>query len=298
MFAALAAYGLQHGLDAETTFTAIAVFRIVQSTVSMMPAIVAQSIGFYVSFRHIEVYLGQPEVDALEDRVACGAGGALGLDDAPADRAPGKSSLLAALIGETELVRGRVCVPAAAAAGVCVPAAAAAGGGALGAAGGLVLDDVAFVPQEPWLRKATVRDNILLGERFCAKRYACVHARSRPTCGRCQPATRRRLALARTLVRRSRLVVMDEATASVDFATDAALQRAIRGAELADSTLVCIAHRLRTVIDYDRILVLDEGRVAEFDTPARLLRRDGGLFHRLCEDSGELAQLERLAQGA
>ncbi|KAJ1731156.1 hypothetical protein LPJ61_002673 [Coemansia biformis] len=107
---------------------------------------------------------------------------------------------------------------------------------------------------------------------------------------------RQLVALARALVRRSRLVIMDEATASVDFATDAGVQQAIRGAEFADSTLICIAHRLRTVIDYDRIMVLDEGQIVEFDTPARLLRRDGGLFRRMCEASGELALLERLAR--
>ncbi len=59
---------------------------------------------------------------------------------------------------------------------------------------------------------------------------------------------------------------MDEATASVDFATDEALQNAIR-TEFKDSTLITIAHRLSSVIDYDRLLVLRDGSVAEFDTP-------------------------------
>lgn len=59
---------------------------------------------------------------------------------------------------------------------------------------------------------------------------------------------------------------MDEATASVDFATDEALQSAIR-TEFKESTLITIAHRLSSVIDYDRLLVLADGSVAEFDTP-------------------------------
>jgi ABC-type multidrug transport system ATPase subunit len=59
---------------------------------------------------------------------------------------------------------------------------------------------------------------------------------------------------------------MDEATASVDFATDEAIQRAIRS-EFKSSTLLTIAHRLSSVIDYDRLLVLSNGKVAEFDTP-------------------------------
>lgn len=59
---------------------------------------------------------------------------------------------------------------------------------------------------------------------------------------------------------------MDEATASVDFATDEAIQTAIRS-EFKESTLVTIAHRLSSVIDYDRLLVLADGTVGEFDTP-------------------------------
>ncbi|PIA14757.1 hypothetical protein COEREDRAFT_93717 [Coemansia reversa NRRL 1564] len=98
---------------------------------------------------------------------------------------------------------------------------------------------------------------------------------------------RQLVALARALVRRSRLIVMDEATASVDFDTDDRIQRTIRGPEFANSTLFCIAHRLRTVIDYDRILVLDKGKVAEFDTPHALLQRSDGIFRSMCEGSGE-----------
>ncbi|KAJ1731585.1 hypothetical protein LPJ72_003854 [Coemansia sp. Benny D160-2] len=97
--------------------------------------------------------------------------------------------------------------------------------------------------------------------------------------------------MARALVRRSKLIIMDEATASVDFDTDERLQRTIRGYEFANSTILCIAHRLRTVIDYDRVLVLDKGKVAEFDTPKNLLKKKGGIFRGMCEDTGELEHL-------
>ncbi|KAJ2614564.1 hypothetical protein EV177_002006 [Coemansia sp. RSA 1804] len=98
---------------------------------------------------------------------------------------------------------------------------------------------------------------------------------------------RQLVALARAMIRRSRLIIMDEATASVDFDADKRIQNTIRGPEFANSTLLCIAHRLRTIIDYDKVLVLDDGRVAEFDTPHNLLQNEGGIFRSMCEESGE-----------
>ncbi|KAJ2401507.1 hypothetical protein GGI23_001353 [Coemansia sp. RSA 2559] len=103
------------------------------------------------------------------------------------------------------------------------------------------------------------------------------------------------VALARALVRRSRLIVMDEATASIDFETDERIQQTIRGYEFANSTVFCIAHRLHTIIDYDRVLVLEKGRVAEFDTPQNLLQMEGGIFRTMCQKSGEYGQLLELA---
>ncbi|RUS27682.1 P-loop containing nucleoside triphosphate hydrolase protein, partial [Jimgerdemannia flammicorona] len=75
---------------------------------------------------------------------------------------------------------------------------------------------------------------------------------------------RQLLCLARALLKRTKIVLMDEATASVDFATDEAIQKTIQ-TEFVDCTILCIAHRLLTVIDYDRILVLDHGKIVEFD---------------------------------
>ena len=106
---------------------------------------------------------------------------------------------------------------------------------------------------------------------------------------------RQLVAMARALLRRSNLIIMDEATASVDFATDEALQKAIR-TEFKSSTLLTIAHRLSSVIDYDRLLVLSDGKVAEFDTPINLLRKDGSLFKSLCENSGKYRELYRAAE--
>ncbi|KAF9234112.1 ABC protein [Melanogaster broomeanus] len=92
------------------------------------------------------------------------------------------------------------------------------------------------------------------------------------------------LSLARALVKDCKVVVLDEATASVDLETDSKIQRTIQ-TEFSDCTLLCIAHRLRTIVSYDRILVLDAGRVAEFDTPYNLYQSEQGLFRGMCERS-------------
>jgi ABC-type multidrug transport system fused ATPase/permease subunit len=74
---------------------------------------------------------------------------------------------------------------------------------------------------------------------------------------------RQLLCLARALLKRSKVVLMDEATASVDFETDKAIQKTIM-TEFSECTILSIAHRLNTVIEYDRILVLDHGEILEF----------------------------------
>ncbi|KDR79020.1 hypothetical protein GALMADRAFT_244748 [Galerina marginata CBS 339.88] len=92
------------------------------------------------------------------------------------------------------------------------------------------------------------------------------------------------LSLARALVRDTKVVILDEATASVDLETDKKIQHTIQ-TEFKDRTLICIAHRLRTILTYDRVLVLDSGNVVEFDTPLTLFRKEDGIFRGLCENS-------------
>lgn len=100
---------------------------------------------------------------------------------------------------------------------------------------------------------------------------------------------RQLLCLARALLKRPRVLMMDEATASIDYATDAKIQETLR--ELRDSTIITIAHRLQTIIDYDKVLVLDHGRVIEFDHPWTLINREDGLFRSMCDNSGNMEVL-------
>ncbi|ORY91324.1 P-loop containing nucleoside triphosphate hydrolase protein [Syncephalastrum racemosum] len=106
---------------------------------------------------------------------------------------------------------------------------------------------------------------------------------------------RQLLCLARALLKRSRIVLMDEATASVDFVTDKAIQKTI-ASEFADCTILCIAHRLHTVIEYDRILVLDQGNILEFASPLELIQDTNSAFYKMCRKSGEFDSLLALAK--
>jgi ABC-type multidrug transport system fused ATPase/permease subunit len=102
---------------------------------------------------------------------------------------------------------------------------------------------------------------------------------------------RQLLCLARAIVARSKVMVLDEATSAVDMATDALIQRSIRS-EFADTTLLVVAHRLSTVVDFDRILVFEQGELREYGTPRELFEVEGGLFRSMVAGSGQRAELE------
>jgi len=85
-------------------------------------------------------------------------------------------------------------------------------------------------------------------------------------------------------VKDSRVIILDEATSNVDVETDAKLQRSIQ-MEFTTSTLLCIAHRLNTIAYFDRILVMDGGKIAEFDTVLNLFDREDSIFRSLCNEA-------------
>uniref|UniRef100_A0A8C1ND70 ATP-binding cassette, sub-family C (CFTR/MRP), member 3 n=1 Tax=Cyprinus carpio TaxID=7962 RepID=A0A8C1ND70_CYPCA len=95
---------------------------------------------------------------------------------------------------------------------------------------------------------------------------------------------RQLVCLARALLRKTRILVLDEATAAVDLETDNLIQSTIR-TQFEDCTVFTIAHRLNTIMDYTRVLVLDKGKIAEFDTPANLLAQKG-IFYGMAKDAG------------
>ncbi|KAI9179261.1 hypothetical protein H9P43_005924 [Blastocladiella emersonii ATCC 22665] len=158
-----------------------------------------------------------------------------------------------------------------------------------------------IIPQDPQLFEGTLRDNLdPRGDYDDAAIWRALelsHMQERVANleGKLQAAVatggssfssgeRQLLTLAAAILRKRRVVIFDEASGSLDAETDAIIQKTIRE-EFAGCTVLTIAHRINTIIDSDKILVLDEGRVAEYESPEVLLQRPESLFAKLVEDS-------------
>lgn len=109
---------------------------------------------------------------------------------------------------------------------------------------------------------------------------------------------RQLLCMARAVLKKATILLLDEATASVDVETDAVIQATIRKA-FRNCTVLTIAHRLNTIMDSDMILVLEKGEMAEFDTPLQLLSKKDGIFYSMVQATGPSSAeyLEKLARG-
>ena len=90
--------------------------------------------------------------------------------------------------------------------------------------------------------------------------------------------------IARAILRKSKIVVMDEATANIDIKTEEKIQKALN-LVFDNSTVITVAHRINTIINYDKILVLDNGEIIEFDSPKKLLKNEKSLFYELYHKS-------------
>ncbi|KZT67088.1 P-loop containing nucleoside triphosphate hydrolase protein [Daedalea quercina L-15889] len=106
------------------------------------------------------------------------------------------------------------------------------------------------------------------------------------------------LALARAIVRQSKLLILDEATSAIDYATDAVIQASLRQELDKGVTLLTVAHRLQTIMDSDKIMVLDAGRIAEFGKPSELVKNKKGMLRALVDESGDRETLYAMANGA
>lgn len=104
------------------------------------------------------------------------------------------------------------------------------------------------------------------------------------------------LALARALVRGSKVLILDEATSAIDYQTDNIIQESLRQNLPSDVTLITVAHRLQTIMDSDKIMVLDAGRLVEFASPTELLQKRGGILKSLVDESGDRDKLYAMAK--
>jgi ABC-type multidrug transport system fused ATPase/permease subunit len=204
----------------------------------------------------------------------------------------GKSSLALALFRGLEAETGRILVD-----GVDV--------------GTIALRDlrrgITIVPQDPTLFEGTVRNNLDPFDSFrdetiydALRSVGLLDAIEEGSVNR-NPFTslsapiaagganvsqgqRQLLCLARALLQKPKIIILDEATASIDYNTDRKIQHTLRGLE---ATTITIAHRLETVVSLDKVVVMQEGRVVEEGAPAELLRSNSGVFVGMCRAAGE-----------
>mmetsp|Transcript_20744 Transcript_20744/g.29812 ORF Transcript_20744/g.29812 Transcript_20744/m.29812 type:complete len:1497 (+) Transcript_20744:45-4535(+) len=155
---------------------------------------------------------------------------------------------------------------------------------------------VAIIPQDPVLFSGTVRSNLdpfnLYTDGQCwesirrtqlAESIRTLQDRVEDNGANFSVGQRQLLCIARALLSKAKVIIMDEATAAVDVETDAAIQQTIRE-EFAYATCLTVAHRLNTILDSDKVMVMDKGKVAEYDTPQKLLANPKSLFYALVEN--------------
>ncbi|KAJ6555137.1 hypothetical protein DFH09DRAFT_573964 [Mycena vulgaris] len=102
-------------------------------------------------------------------------------------------------------------------------------------------------------------------------------------------------ALARAIVRKSKILILDEATSAIDYKTDSIIQNSLRQELRGDVSLITVAHRLQTIMDADKIMVLDAGHIVEFDSPKELLKIKNGKLRALVDESGDRDALYTMA---
>ncbi|EIM89359.1 P-loop containing nucleoside triphosphate hydrolase protein, partial [Stereum hirsutum FP-91666 SS1] len=176
--------------------------------------------------------------------------------------------------------------------------------------------NITIIPQVPELLRGTLRENLdpfgehsdaRLNSALRASGFCSLHAHERErhfgldthisgAGANLSIGQRQILALARAFLRGSKLFILDEATSAIDYETDNVIQKSLRTELPKDVTVIIVAHRLQTVMDADRIMVLDAGRVAEFDAPSTLLRTKGSKFRAMVDGSGESAELHAIAE--
>ncbi|KAJ1742947.1 hypothetical protein LPJ68_001438 [Coemansia sp. RSA 1086] len=299
VFATLAVYSHQNELNAEILFTAIAVFKIIQRSVDMLPSLVSYSTSLYVSFQRIKTFIGQqeiqsPDIQAANDRVGFNnatlvwnanssfklkninvqfPSGELSVISGPTGS--GKSSLLLALVGNMELIEGCISVPAHMKTSDSLELHPA-------------ISDIAYVSQEPWLRNDTIRDNILFGEPFNYERYETVlqmcallpdlalsKAGDLTEVGErgitLSGGQQQRIALARAIYSSRKVLLIDDCLSAVDAHTGKhILHQCLLSTNklMSGRTRILVTHHLSMCLPHaDYMVMIDDGHITFQGTP-------------------------------
>ncbi|KAF2970611.1 hypothetical protein GQX73_g2991 [Xylaria multiplex] len=161
---------------------------------------------------------------------------------------------------------------------------------------------LAIIPQDAALFEGTIRDNLDPGhvhddtelwsvldharlKEHVANMEGGLGAKIHEGGSNLSAGQRQLISLARAMLTPSNILVLDEATAAVDVETDAMLQTTLRSDMFSHRTIITVAHRINTILDSDRVVVLDKGEVVEFDTPQALIKKKG-IFYGLVKQSG------------
>uniref|UniRef100_A0A0U9HZ93 Putative ABCC protein n=1 Tax=Chrysomela populi TaxID=154003 RepID=A0A0U9HZ93_CHRPP len=170
--------------------------------------------------------------------------------------------------------------------------------------------NISIIPQEPILFSASIRynldpfnkvsDDVIWQALNDVELKDTIESLDQKVCeggSNFSAGQRQLVCLARAIIRNNKILVMDEATANVDPHTDSLIQTTIRE-NFKDCTVLTIAHRLNTIMDCDKVLVMDSGKAVEFEAPHRLLQLPGGFFTKMVEKTGPAmeAQLRQIAK--
>ena len=162
----------------------------------------------------------------------------------------------------------------------------------------ILRQSLTIIPQEPILLEGNIRDNIDPTKTFDDfeilktlrevglndfMKDKSLDYRIEDNGNNISVGEKQLLCIARALLQKTKIILMDEATANIDYRTESALKKNIHES-VEESTIITIAHRIKTIINYDKILVLKEGEIEEFDTPQKLIEKKG-LFYQLYKES-------------
>ncbi|CAG9324418.1 unnamed protein product [Blepharisma stoltei] len=169
----------------------------------------------------------------------------------------------------------------------------------------LLREKISVIPQEPTLFQGTLRENldpfrkktdkeiieaIKLVKLFSNEEPDSILAKEIKENGtNFSVGEKQLLCIARAILKNSKIMFLDEATASIDYKIDGDIQEIIRK-KFTDCTVLTIAHRLHTILDYDRILVMDKGKIAEFGSPQQLIENQGLFYSFLQKSKGKLSE--------